>query len=121
MEGAQGMTKVSGRALEQRGKARGTSLQALADQVQRLHQEAAAKDADFMALQKRLARVEANQKAQTTVSESRTHVYHVPQSLTELTPRERTPAGMTAMQSMMGQLDVKETTEELLAQLKALD
>ena len=105
------MTKILG--LERRRKARGV-LQSLALQVQRLHQETAVKNAEITALQKRLARVEAEQNAQTST-------YHVPQSLSELTPRERPSDGMTAMQSIMGQLDVQETTEELLAQLKALD
>ena len=41
--------------------------------------------------------------------------------LTELRPAEPPPAGMTPMRSILGQLDVEETTEELLAQLKTLD
>ncbi len=45
----------------------------------------------------------------------------MPQSLAELRPALTPPAGMTAMQAIMGRLDVEETTEELLAQLKALD
>ncbi len=46
--------------------------------------------------------------------------YFVPQSLTEFKLRCQPPAGMTAMQAIMGKLDVEETTEELLAQLKAM-
>ncbi len=65
-------------------------------------------------LKKRLIHMEANQKVQQ-------NAYHVPQSLTELKPRLSPPAGMTAMQAIMGKLDVEETAEELLAQLKALD
>lgn len=58
------MTKVLG--LERRRKARGI-LQSLALQVQRLHQEAAAKNAEIKALQKRLARVEAEQKIHASI------------------------------------------------------
>jgi len=90
------------------------ALQPLASQIKILRQETAKKDAEIMALKQELARVEAEQKAQA-------NTYHVPQSLAEMRPRRQPPAGMTAMQAIMGQLDVEETTEELLTQLKALD
>lgn len=70
--------------------------------------------AEVDALQQRLTQMEARQKAEEKV-------YHVPQSLAELRPAQTPPAGMTPMQAIMGRLDVEETTEELLAQLKALD
>ena len=70
--------------------------------------------AEMYELRNRLAQMEANQKVQQ-------NAYHVPQSLSELKSRQQPPAGMTAMQAIMGKLDVEQTTEELLAQLKALD
>ena len=44
----------------------------------------------------------------------------VPQSLAELKPRRQPPPGKTAMQMIQGQWPGEETTEQLLAQLKAL-
>lgn len=79
-----------------------------------IHAQLKAQKAEIDALKKRLAQMEAAQKAQT-------NAYHVPQSLAELSPRRLPPAGMTGMGAIMGQLDVEETAEELLAQLKALD
>ena len=46
--------------------------------------------------------------------------YRVPQSLDELKPRREPPPGKTAMEMIQGQWPGEETTEELLAQLKAL-
>ncbi len=46
---------------------------------------------------------------------------HVPQSLAELKPRRQPPPGKTAMQMIQGQWPGEETTEQLLAQLKAQD
>ncbi len=46
--------------------------------------------------------------------------FHVPQSLEELRPRRQPAPGKTAMQMIQGQWPGEETTEELLAQLKAL-
>lgn len=78
-----------------------------------LLKELRAQRAELADLKNRLAQMEANQKSQG-------NAYHVPQSLTEFKPRRQPPAGMTAMQAIMGKLDVEETTEELLAQLKAM-
>ncbi len=66
------------------------------------------------ALEKGLAQMTANQKAQG-------NTYHIPQSLAELKPRRLPPPGKTAMEMIQGQWPGEETTEELLAQLKALD
>ncbi len=44
----------------------------------------------------------------------------IPQSLDEIKPRNPPPPGKTAMQMIRGQWPGDETTEELLAQLKAL-
>lgn len=70
--------------------------------------------AEVEALQERLTQMEARQKVQEKASP-------VPQSPAELRPAQTPPSGMTAMQAIMGRLDVEETTEELLIQLKALD
>ena len=83
-------------------------------EIKALKNDVAQKDTEIKALQKRLTQMEARQKAQEKA-------YRVPQSLEELRPRQQPPEGMTPMQAIMGQLDVEETTEELLAQLKALD
>ena len=56
---------------------------------------------------------EAAQVRQTAAS-------HIPQSLEELRPRRQPTPGKTAMQMIQGQWPGEETTEELLAQLKAL-
>ena len=45
---------------------------------------------------------------------------HIPQSLEELRPRRQPAPGKTAMQMIQGQWPGEETTEQLLAQLKAL-
>ncbi len=47
-------------------------------------------------------------------------VYHIPQSLAELKPRREPPPGKTAMEMIQGQWPGEESTEQLLAQLKAL-
>lgn len=52
--------------------------------------------------------------------EAEARTYHVPQSLEELKPRRQPPPGKTAMQMIQGQWPGDETTERLLAQLKAL-
>ena len=52
--------------------------------------------------------------------EARPNVYRIPQSLDELKPRREPPPGKTAMEMIQGQWPGEETTEELLAQLKAL-
>lgn len=52
--------------------------------------------------------------------EAEAKTYHVPQSLDELKPRRQPPPGKTAMQMIQGQWPGDETTEQLLAQLKAL-
>ncbi len=52
--------------------------------------------------------------------EAEAKTYHVPQSLEELKPRRQPPPGKTAMQMIQGQGPGEETTEQLLAQLKAL-
>jgi hypothetical protein len=44
----------------------------------------------------------------------------VPQSLAELGPRRLPPPGQTAMQAIMGKLEIDEPIDDLLAQLKAL-
>jgi len=78
------------------------------DVVVPLLKELRAQRAELADLKSRLAQMEANQKSQA-------NVYHVPQSLAEFKPRRQPPAGMTAMQAIMGKLDVEETTGELLA------
>lgn len=65
--------------------------------------------AEVRALKRRIEHLEAKQSSFT-----------VPQSLAELKPRRLPPPGKTAMQMIMGQWPGEETTEELLAQLKAL-
>ena len=65
-------------------------------------------------LRSQIARLEeAANTRQTTES-------RVPQSLGELRPRQQPAPGKTAMQMIQGQWPGEETTEELLAQLKAL-
>jgi len=90
------------------------TLRVVTSEIKALKNDVAQKDTEIKALQKRLTQMEARQKAQEKA-------YRVPQSLEELRPRQQPPEGMTPMQAIMGQLDVEETTEELLAQLKALD
>lgn len=65
------------------------------------------------------AEVGALQERLTQIEHSRT--YPLPQSLAELGPRRLPPPGQTAMQAIRGGLQVDETLEDLLAQLKALD
>lgn len=83
------------------------------DVIVPLLKELRAQRAELADLKSRLAQMENSQQSQG-------NAYHVPQSLAELKPRRQPPAGMTAMQAIMGKLDVEETTEELLAQLKAM-
>lgn len=90
------------------------ALRVVTAEVKALKNDATQKDTEIKALQKRLTQMEARQKAQEKA-------YRAPQSLEELRPRQQPPDGMTPMQAIMGQLDVEETTEELLTQLKALD
>ncbi len=52
--------------------------------------------------------------------EDEVKAYHVLQSPVELKPRRQPPPGKTAMQMIQGQWPGEETTEQLLAQLKAL-
>ena len=71
-------------------------------------------EAEIAALKKGLARMKAT-------PEAKGNTYQVPQSLAELKPRRLPPPGKTAMEMIQGQWPGEETTEELLAQLKALD
>lgn len=64
--------------------------------------------AEVEALRERLTQIEHN------------GAYSVPQSLAELGPRRLPPPGQTAMQAIMGKLQVDEPLEDLLTQLKAL-
>ena len=73
-----------------------------------------AQETEIAALKKGLARMKATQEAKE-------NTYQVPQSLAELKPRRLPPPGKTAMEMIQGQWPGEETTEELLAQLKALD
>lgn len=66
-------------------------------------------DLELQALKERIEQIEAKQSS-----------YHVPQSVAELKPRRLPPPGRTAMKMTMGQWPGEESTEELLAQLKAL-
>lgn len=78
-----------------------------------LLKELKAQQAELAELKSRLGQMENSQQSQG-------NTYHIPQSLTEFKPRRQPPVGMTAMQAIMGKLDVEETTEELLAQLKVM-
>ena len=91
-----------------RGKAGRISVQRKQAAAQaRLVQTVAKLTAEVEALQQKLAQLEHS-----------TQVLHVPQSLAELAPRCLPPPGQTAMQAIMGKLEVEESLEDLLAQLK---
>lgn len=95
-------------AASRRGKAGRVSAQRkqAAAQVQ-LVQTVAKLTAEVEALQQKLAQIERS-----------VPTYHVPQSLAELAPRRLPPPGHTAMQAIMGKLEVEEALEDLLAQMK---
>ena len=72
---------------------------------------------EVQTLKLQIARMEEMLEAQQIAE---TKSYPVPQSLSELKPRRQPPPGKTAMQMIQGQWPGEETTEQLLAQLKAL-
>lgn len=72
---------------------------------------------EVQALKLQIARMEEVMEAR---QEAEAQTYRVPQSLDELKPRRQPPPGKTAMQMIQGQWPGEETTEQLLAQLKAL-
>jgi hypothetical protein len=61
-----------------------------------------------------------SKRNKTSHTAQKTAVYHVPQSLAELKPSRQPPPGKTAMETIQGQWPCEESTEQLLAQLKAL-
>jgi hypothetical protein len=61
-----------------------------------------------------------SKRKKTSHTTQETAVYHVPKSLAELKPRRQPPPGKTAMEAIQGQWPGEESTEQLLAQLKAL-
>lgn len=73
--------------------------------------------AEVQALKLQIARMEEVMEARL---EDEAKAYHVLQSPDELKPRRQPPPGKTAMQMLQGQWPGEETTEQLLAQLKAL-
>ncbi len=91
-----------------RGKAGRVSAQRKQATAQvQLVQTVAKLTAEVEALQQKLAQIEHSAP-----------IYHVPQSLAELAPRRLPPPGQAAMQAIMGKLEVDESLEDLLAQLK---
>ena len=99
-------TNIKGR--RQRGSSR-KAQQALS-RLQSLQEE-------VQALKLQIAHME---EALESRQEAEARTYHVPQSLEELKPRRQPPPGKTAIQMIQGQWPGEETTEQLLAQLKAL-
>lgn len=73
--------------------------------------------AEVQALKLQIARMEEVMGVRLK-NEAKT--YPVSQSPNELKPRRQPPPGKTAMQMIQGQWPGEETTEQLLAQLKAL-
>ena len=104
------MLNVNARNPRKRRRAAPQRLQQTASELHRLQEE-------VQALKLQIARMEAALETRQATQSSR---YHVPQSLDELKPRREPPPGKTAMEMIQGQWPGEETTEELLAQLKAL-
>lgn len=99
-------TSIKGR--RRRGSSR--KVQQALSRLQNLQEE-------VQALKLQIGRMEEVMEAR---QEAEAKTYHVPQSLAELKPRRQPPPGKTAMQMIQGQWPGEETTEQLLAQLKAL-
>ena len=72
---------------------------------------------EVQALKSQITRLEEVLETRQAVE---TATDRVPQSLAELKPRRQPTPGKTAMQMIQGQWPGEETTEQLLAQLKAL-
>ena len=67
------------------------------------------------------AEVETLQQRLTEIEHGANGKYYVPQSLAELAPLRFPPPGQTAMQAILGKLEVDESLEDLFSQLKALE